>query len=515
MDMCIENKSIRSGVAIFSGIFIGILDVFSDFIMFKIKGAIKSHVKALGPKDPFLIHRLLVHAPEDVLKDRAPVRINDLNVEKNTWIKGRYYIEAHNASHFHHDFSIIVNGQVYRMARTPSKGNIKSGFLGLFPGPKEKSGWVIQPEHYVDEVPNPKLIAKGYGAGTTEVIATGDCYVKVSDDGHMSLMFDNIDGVYSLIEKDDMVLMIRKQSYGGYYGKHNMKSVRLPDQFYDDNRYAFFEKKDGAAVEWHVVKASNGKKYLQVYSWRQDAMLNKRYGVDSQINHTYKLHLADKPLSDDFPIVSGRGELWLKGESGLLKINSILNSHNYRARSLKHRPYLYVHDVVSYEGKSVEHLSYKEKLIIMKSLHDSDNRFKIPPHASTSTGKRNLWLKAKSEDGIDGVVVWDMDSRRDSNNGTPIKIKFKHDHDNWFPATIVDVKNQEGKHSDTYSYPVLENAKGTRFVSSGKGLTNEMKADMNNKPDNYIGMEVRYSTEKHFEETGKPWQPTIEEFKTV
>jgi hypothetical protein len=486
------------------------------FLMRKVKVGISTQIKQYKPYTSSLFIRLLYEPP---IKYRQPVKIQDLPVERGKWVKGEYYIELHDARNLHHDFTIIVEGKAYRMARAATPGTSpKMGYLNVFPGLGEKTGWIAQPEHFLHEVPNPSIIEEGYGKGTCKVIKHANCFVMVSEDNNMHVIFEDIDGVYTFVEtKDNQVIMLRKHSESQWIGKHRMIDGMNAQPYIENKDYAFFVKKDGAAVEWQVVKGSNGKKYLRVHSYRQDMVAEQKFGTTVQIDHTYRLHMCDQPLPDDTPISSGRGELWCQGPSGRLHVASIMNSSHYKARNSKHRPYLYVHDVHTYNGKDVSHEPYGQKLQYMEELHDTDLRFKVPEYAVTPKGKQALYDRTENHwregtEAVDGVVAWNMNE----GDTKAVKLKFTHSKEHWHSATIVDTVPQGGEHGDKYHYPILENNKGVKFQASGKGLTNERKADLASNPDDYIGMEVRYAADSHFEEgSGKPFQPTIKEWNAV
>lgn len=534
--MVIANPTSRRFVAYGLGFVHEALGLVRIVLNIKARSVIKVNVSSHKPHNAFGIVRLLDDPPEariteypiksqgDIIKRRGKIRTKDLKLPSEGWAKGKYYIEAHNSQHFHHDLSIVVNGKVYRMARTPSDANTKKGFLGILPGPGEKSGWILQPEHKPNEVPNPPVIEEGYGKGTCKVIASGDCLVNVSSDGNLHAMFDGIDGVYVFVERPeyDQVLIIRKVNQGPWLGKHIMKDGGKVDPYIEDDNFWFFEKKDGSAVEWEITKHGKGKR-LRIWSWRPDANLEKKYGVRTQIEHTYRLKLTDKRLPDNIPVATGRGELWIKGEHGLTRLGSKLNSGLVKSRKHPDEVFLYIHDVTKFEGKDVSCLSYRDKLNLMEEIKAKSGRLRgpygrhrisIPPYAKTARGKESLWHKARKEPGIDGVVAWRVDEEGCSLAGRPIKLKFKHLHENWHPATIVDIQPQRGEHGERFGFPILENKYRVQFKSSGLGLNEKMKADMLANPDKYIGREVRYSAEKHFE-SGTPFQPVIKEWDTV
>ena len=486
-----------------------------DFGIYYGRRKIKNYLESKAPSNPYLYKRITIKTTHDCpqsnqlpLQKRSPLKMTDLKLKPGIWKEGEYYIEEHNSSHLHNDFSIIVNGKVYRLARTPSKENKKAGFMGLFPGPGEKVAWIPQPEHLIKEVPNPPIITEGYGKGTTKVVNKGKCLVNISHSNNMHVIFDGIEGTYIFVEANNgSTLMMRKLHTPINFGKHKMLDKRDVDTYINDPNYIMFAKKDGAGIEWKIVKSATGHKHLQIFSWRPDAKLRKKYGVNTQIEHTQRLKLCDKEVHPNTPLAEGRGEIWCGGPNGLLHVNSILNSLPFKARKQPYNPYLYIHDIVTLEGKKVEHLSPKEKLSIMQSIYQADKRFKIPPHALSSASKKKLWNKCKKEDSVDGVIAWKYNELY----AKGIKLKFKHDRENFHPATIVDIVPQEG--SNKFGYPILENLQGIQFKSSGVGLTEEVKSDMLKNPDNWIGIGVRYSAERHFNK-GTPFQPIIKEWNT-
>lgn len=464
-------------------------------------------VEAVRPHNKMLQERYM---PTPVNK-RPVQKLEGLNLKTEEWYEGHWYVEEHDASHLHNDFSIVVNNKVYRMARTPSSSNKKKGHLGLFPGPKEKVAWKLQYEHYPNEVPNRAILDDGYGAGTTKVVDKGRCMVRLSRNGNLDCAFEGVDGVYSLIEKDKDCLVIRKFKAGPEIGKHKMKvGINTELQAYCDNPdYVFVAKYEGSHCDWQVVKHTDGKKYLRVYSWRLDKRLHTKYGVDNQIDHTHKLLLCDEPFSDDMPICSGRGELWIGGKKPLTDLNGVLNSGTYVARANPNnaRVQLIVHDIVEHEDIDLEHYNYEQKLVVFEDLHRRDDRFNVPEWTKSQKGKEKLWQHLKTNPAFDGIVAWDSKSP----DKRAVKIKFKHEPEFAHQGYIVAVEDQTGVHSDKYSYPIIENEEGVRFKCAGKGMTNELKADMHKNPHNYIGRKVYYSAEEHFEESGLPRQPVLKE----
>ncbi len=512
--MVIVNPIVRTGVCAVVSFCSGVMFLALPLVMYKMKGFVRNSIKQSRPHNSLLLVRLLDDPPDVPMKMRAPVDIKVIPIKRNEWVKGEYYVEEHDATTLHHDFSIIVGGRVYRMARSASVSAMdKHGWLGIFPSLQERTGWIMQPEHYLSEVPNPPIIYEGYGAGTTKVIAHGHCYVMISDQENMHIMFENIDGVYTFVETgNNQVLMMRKHHEGTWIGKHQLATSDNVQPYIDNDDYSFFIKKDGAAVEWRIVETRTGDKHLHIHSYRPNARLMKEVGIHTQIDHTYRLHLADKSLDSNIPLAAGRGELWCSGMDGRMRVARIMNSSHYKARSYPYRPYLYVHDITEFNNNDTSSYSYADKIKLMEELHGKDKRFKIPDHASTTKGKTNLWLRAKQENSVDGVVAWDMHQK----DAKGIKLKFTQEREHWHSATIVDTTPQEGIHSDKYSYPIVENEAGIRFKVSGKGLTNKCKADLHSNPNSYIGQEVRYSADTHFHETtGKPFQPTIKEWNAV
>lgn len=506
--MKIENEHLRYCVSCGASLFKLFMDEYGKD---HVKKRVKSSIMRRKPYSPYALVRLFDDPPSDNLQFREVVYISDLSLSPSSWYSGKYYIEEHNAQHLHHDMSIIVNDKVFRVSRTPAVSNQKKGFLGIFPGPGEKSSWVLQPEHYVNEVPNPPVITEGYGKGTTKVIQKGNCFVNLSRAGNLHVMFSEIDGIYVFVPRDNSVLMMRKLNRGTGVTKHIMRNAYDVEPYISDDKYWFFEKMNGAAVEWQVIER-DGVKYLTLFSWRPDAKLRKSYEYDTQIEHTYRTSICDEPVPDNIPVSRGRGELYCEGHYGLSHLGSILNSLPANARSKSWKPKLYIHDVLEWDGKDVSHSSYRDKVDLMESMYRNDHRFHVPKHAKTERGKRSLWEKGKKYfPQVDGVVAWPVDEEGETLQGRATKLKYKHDEDNWYPATIVDIEPQRGEHGEKFGYPVLENQWQVRFKSSGLGIDEETKASMRKDPEGWIGMPVRYSAEFHFP-NHKPFQPVLKRF---
>ncbi len=456
--------------------------------------------------------RMVVGYNNNSIKDREILRKDKLGLDSE-WKKGRWFIEAHDASHFHHDFSIVVNNKVYRMARTPSKDNIKSGFLGLFPGPGEKTGWILQPEHYPNEVPNPGIIDDGYGAGTSKVIGKGTCYVRLSDGDNIEVVFDKIPGLYVFLEKDNQVMVLRKISALPKHpnAKYKMKDGKVTnlEEYIESDEWIAIRKYNGAFVEWEVDKASNGNKYLKIWSWRPDARFNAKYGTNVQIEHTYRLEVSSKKLPSGFPICSGRAELYIDSDIGLGKLNPILTSSIFNGiEENLEQPRFIITDVTYHENyPDIGQMHYGEKLAIIMDLYKkSGKRFEVPEYAYTKEGKKSLWMQCKDDQPrSDGVIF----RSRINPEANIIKMKFKHDESNFHNATIIGFEPQTGQHGDKYAYPIVKNEYGYEFKLAGIGMTNELKSDMYKNPQDYISRNTIYSAEQHYEETGAPFQPLL------
>jgi hypothetical protein len=488
------------------------LDIFGSILINKVKSNIKTKlIKDYYPNNSTTLKkRYMKTYDNNEIKKREIANGTSLNASQD-WEDGEYYIEAHNASHFHHDLSIILNNKVYRMARTPSKNNTKLGFLGLFPGPKEKASWILQPKHLINEVPNPGIIDDGYGAGTSKVIASGNCLVRISENNNIEVIFDQFDGVYAFVEKDKQCLVIRKYTQGpNLGGKHKMKTGKLSDldSYNKSDKLIYVPKYDGSAVEI-VVEKKDGHKYLRIYSWRNDKKMFKKYNVENQIDHTYKLKICEKEVNLDIPCFQGKGEVWIDEPIGFLQLTSVLNSGTYKAHKdpNNQKIKLVLHGIDWHENyKNIKDMNYLNKLEVIKEISNSDKRFICPSFVVTESDKKLLWTFLRSKGSYDGVIIWNKAQSKE-----PMKIKFKHEEEFYHQAVIVRLEPQSGQHSDKYCYPILQNEEGVEFKASGIGLTNEVKADMFNFPKKYIGRRTYYSAERHFLESGLPFQPILKE----
>lgn len=469
---------------------------------------------------PTVNHNSTKHYNNDEIKDRPLSDISKLKLAEK-WQNGQYYIEAHNASHFHNDLSLICNGKVFRVARSPSLLNVKKGYLGLFPGPGERSSWIKQPEHFTSEVPNPSLIDDGYGTGTSKVLAKGNCQMRMSENGNMEVIFENFDGMYAFVEGNNKdILIVRKFNTGPAIGKHKLKAApdKSVNKYIDDSNYIFVKKYNGSAVDWEVVKGANNHKYLKLYSWRLDKRLKKKYDVDAQIDHTYRTGIGTKKLPDDFPTCAGRAELWVESDNGLLELSTVLNSTVYNSLSednLK-TPVLVIHDITKFEGmrcSSVAKLSYDKKLALIQHINSIDSRFVIPEYSDSSNkSKTRLWTKTEKKfPQYDGVIAWNINDPEERG----VKIKFRHDEINYHNGIIIGFEPQTGIYHDKYAYPIICNEAGAEFKISGRGLTQEVKHQMFAHPEAFINKPVVYSAEHHFSKTDLPFQPILIRIETL
>jgi hypothetical protein len=430
-----------------------------------------------------------------------------------------YWIEEHNAERagLHYDITVRADdGRYYRWAT-------KDPMWDQF-GAHTKMLWLLQPEHTKPN--NPAIITEGYGKGTTRVIEHGNCLLYTKND-HLHIVFGEHRGVWSWVPASN--LGPKAEKAGGLMVRANPRRIpRTPknhykvignesvDKYINDSNYLELVKKDGARGNFKFAIV-DGEANFSIGSYRQDKRLNKSSGFDEGIDWTDKLRDRVHQIETGFSgstgrsitrkygrnnrfVVEGVAEVWLDDFQDL---NARLQYNDVTAALQSRRPYIYMFNITSVNGKDWGEVPYREKIALIEAIHEANPNtpLKVPAYASTPIGKRTLLKMARREDGVDGVVFQRLDGNE------TLKHKWREE----ITLPIVDVKQEvsiTGRPKES-AIPIFE-YKGREFTSTGK-LDSDIKYDMYKNPEGFIGTEADISyTRMSKVENGVPFQPIVE-----
>lgn len=252
---------------------------------------------------------------------------------------------------------------------------------------------------------------------------------------------------------------------------------------FTDTNQLMMAKVDGA----HNTFLLEHRKPVRIFSYRPT---ERSTGL---IEHTHRflpgLQTRVPKALDGYVL---RGELFaadpVTGKArDAVETGATLNSGVWKSRERQmHAPLrAVIFDVARQAGKSVEELPYKDKLPILERVSKALPFLEMPPRANTPKEKINLLNRIRT--GVEpitseGVVLWPMEG------GTAIKAKFRPDHD----VYVREVFPEEGKRGNlaggfTYSWT----PQGKIMGRVGTGFTHQLKQDMLENPQKYVGRVAR------------------------
>lgn len=388
----------------------------------------------------------------------------------------------------------------------PSTHFSHSWALRSLPTPGEKVLAVHQPTHTLEYMDFKGTIKEGYGAGKVSLHFRDK--VEVLEASPSRVLFNLYKGnkteKYALIHREgvnwilfnytttkkDQLIPLTKPSYKEK--DFDNLDVKNPNE-------VFAPKVDGA----HNIFILRPNKRVQTFSYRPSK------GRVERIDHTYKTDLYKHRAPRSLGTTVLRGELYLPGQVSS-EVGSVLNSNVFLAREKQQKTgplQNMMFDVVTYKGKNVEALPYREKIKILKEIHKEFPQLKIPSFATTPETKKNLVSSIKDkkhEETDEGVVIYNLDSP------LPIKAKIRRDYDLYIKGFYEGTGRLEGK--GVGGFIGSESPTSKQEIRVGSGLTDEQRQDMYNNPDKYIGKLVKiYAQEKL--KSGKFRMPVFKEFR--
>lgn len=211
------------------------------------------------------------------------------------------------------------------------------------------------------------------------------------------------------------------------------------------------------------------------------------------IEHTHKIPSIDKiKVPKELSGTILRGGIYAmhpltKTSTPLHIIGGMLNSDVWKSREKQKehgelKPVIY--DVVQYKGKDLSKAPYKEKLEVLKKVHEHFPQFELPEMAFSKKEKQKLIQdikEGKHPETSEGVVLWNLEK------GEPaIKSKFMQEHDVYIRGFFPGKKRLEGKGIGGFVYSHTED--GPIVGECGTGFDDKMRAEMMKNPEKYLGM---------------------------
>lgn len=280
-----------------------------------------------------------------------------------------------------------------------------------------------------------------------------------------------------------------------------VKPRKAPDRvekLIEDENVVFMPKLDGA----HNLVATEANKIPRVFSYREPK--SERPG--GVIEHTHKI-----PEMLKTKVPPGLGNIVLRGETIAVDgkgqaiesqdIGGMLNSSVWKSRQKQRQAgaklQQTIFDVARYRGQDMTNAPFEKKLEVLQKVQRAMPHLRIPEIARTPEEKRKLFedIKARRHPlTTEGVVAWGLEG------GRPTKVKFDDDHD-----VYVKKIYRERNKPDTPSrapmaggFEYSTTPDGPAVGRVGTGFSHQLKAEMLEHPERFIGRAAKVTAEKVF-----------------
>lgn len=274
------------------------------------------------------------------------------------------------------------------------------------------------------------------------------------------------------------------------------------------NDYLAQTKKDGFLYQ--LEKTDDGKVYL--FSRNKSKITGELTEKIAQVPHIEEW--AEENVPNGTILI---GEIYYPGEKSN-SVSTIMGSLPEKAiarQKQKGKIHYYIHDMIRYAGNDYLDKGFQERYEVLKEhVHDCENWLEIAENFENSESMYNIedTIQSLLANGEEGAVIklksgLYMPSKRPVYN---FKIKEEqNDIDLIITALMDPVKEYTGKelgsweYFDDKGYPVTKayyygwknaiqvsgykNGKLTIVGTVASGITDEMKKDMSEHPENYIG----------------------------
>jgi len=353
----------------------------------------------------------------------------------------------------------------------------------------------------------PEMIPKGYGKGRVRMAVKEPVDLVESSNNHVRFNVyqgkNNQEYLLRRTKENKWVLQNLTVTKGRRpdipQSKPKYREVDPDKVDVTDKSQLMMAKVDGA----HNTFDLKAKQPVRVFSYRPT---ERTTGI---IEHTHRFLPALRarvPKSlDGYQL---RGELFAADpRTGrtreAVETGAVLNSGVWKSRDTQqHSPLrAVIFDVVRQHGKDVEHLPFKDKLPILERINKAMPFLEIPPIAHTPKEKLELMNRIRTgQEPItsEGVVLWPLEG------GAPIKAKFRPDHD----VFVREIFGETGQRQDLaggfrYSWTPRGKVVGT----VGTGFAHDLKRDMLENPQKYIGRVARVKALGMYRDKENPKKP--------
>jgi hypothetical protein len=341
----------------------------------------------------------------------------------------------------------------------------------------------------------PEMIGKGnYGAGRVRMVVKEPTdIIEASNDRVRFNVYQgkNISEYLLRRTHDDKWLLhnvtTTKDTAGVPQSRPKYKETSPDKVDVTDDSQLMMAKIDGA----HNTFRLDAGKPVRIFSYRPS---ERDTGV---IEHTHRfLPGLTAKVPEHLDNLVLRGELFAADpHTGrarqAVETGATLNSNVWASRERQtHAPLrAAIFDVARQNGKNVEAIPYQEKLEILRSVNKALPFLELPPMANTAKEKVELLQRIRTgrePTTQEGVVLWPL------KGGAPTKAKIIQDHD----VFVREIFPEEGKRESLASgFGYSWTPRGKIVGRVGTGFNHELKKDMLENPQKYIGRVARLNAQ--------------------
>jgi hypothetical protein len=409
-------------------------------------------------------------------KRRTP--LPEFREQAQTWQLTIHYHEA------------LKAGPHYDIRLVDPMSNIAHSWAARYlpTNPGDKTLAVRQPDHTEQYTHFEGVLAGGYGAGKVSIHHQGPVEVLHADPGN--IRFNEYLGTrtsrYTLVQTGGNNWLFYNHTPTTQNHPHipqskpSFKSMTIAAINPLNDQEAIGAKIDGAA---NIIDL-RGKHGVDLYSYRPS-----KKGSEL-IDHTYRLQSYKIPVPQNLANTTLMGEVYaFDPETGRAlpsqDTTGALVSNVWKSRTKVPGFGIATYDVIRYKGKPFQDQPYRAKLQVLNQIAQRIPQLPTAPIAFTPEEKRRLLGQVSSKNHPlteEGFVIYDL------NKSLPTKAKFKTDYD----VYIRSIHPGAGKNSlrtgrIMYSYT----PDGPIIGRVGGGFSDEIRQDMYDHPNKYIGIPIR------------------------
>lgn len=259
-----------------------------------------------------------------------------------------------------------------------------------------------------------------------------------------------------------------------------------------DPKYLHMEKIDGAAALYKLLSDK-----IEVLSYRptkKGRPIIHTYRVGGSTGLNIPKHLVGSVLRGELYGVRGDGAIPPQELGGILNASTSKSLQKQRDQRVELKNAIF--NVLKYGKEDVPMSApLAGRLEKVKEIlgHLPKGKYHLPRTAATPEEQRKLWKDVTSGEypiTREGIVAWPVAG------GKPTKVKIYDEHDVYIRDIFPGKKRLEGVGAGGFGYSL--DPGGERVGEVGTGLSDELRGELLNDPERYLGRVARVKAQEKF-----------------